>query len=213
MSTADDNAQDWPGKKPEEMGAEQAAQDEQTPDMESATEDSAPEAAAEDPAQVDPMEQLQAELAKWKDLALRSQADLENFRKRMHKEKADAIKFANSTLLNDLLPIVDNFHFGLDAARQEAEGGVVFQGMSMVMRQLTDFLGEYGVEEVPAEGQSFDPNLHDAVKQEHSDSVPEGVVIAVIRRGYKLRDRLLRAANVVVSKGPESENPATEPEA
>tara|TARA_R110002096_G_scaffold376724_7_gene570493 strand:- start:8368 stop:9024 length:657 start_codon:yes stop_codon:yes gene_type:complete len=155
----------------------------------------------------------QAEAQKWRDVALRSQAELENFRKRMSREKQDAIKFGNAGLLETLLPVIDNFRFGLDAARQESQDSIVFQGMSMVMKQLDDFLGEQGVVEVPAEGKVFDPNLHEAVKQEYSDEVEEGTVTAVIRRGFKLHDRLLRAAHVIVSKGPEPEvNPAADSE-
>lgn len=144
-----------------------------------------------------------AEAQKWRDVALRSQAELENFRKRMAREKQDAIKFGNSGLLESLLPVFDNFRFGLDAARQESEDSIVFQGMSMVMKQMDDFLNDQGVVEVPAEGKVFDPNLHEAVKQEFSDDAEEGAITAVIRRGFKLHDRLLRAAHVVVSKGPE----------
>lgn len=153
---------------------------------------------------VDPVAELQAELDKWRDAAMRNQAELENFRKRMQRERSDAVKYANGSLLAELLPVVDNFQFGLDAARNEAKDSIVFQGMSMVMKQLLDFLADQGVKEVPAEGQQFDPNLHEAVKQESSDTVPEGTVMTVIRRGFKLHDRLLRAANVIVSKGPES---------
>jgi molecular chaperone GrpE len=144
----------------------------------------------------------QQELARWKDIALRGQAELENFRKRMAREKADAIKFGNASLLEDLFPIIDNFRFGLEAARQESENSVVFQGMSMVMKQLSDFLANQGVTEFGEPGEMFDPNLHEAVQQEFSDSLPDGKILTTLRRGYRLQDRVLRAANVVVSKGP-----------
>lgn len=159
---------------------------------------------------IDPLTAAQEEAAKWKDAALRSQAELENFRKRMAREKTDSIKFGNSSLLSSLFPIIDNFRFGLDAARQESENSVVFQGMSMVMKQLTDFLDGEGVKELDPVGETFDPNLHDAVDQAFSEDVAEGNIISVIRRGYQLHDRLLRAANVVVSKGPEPEGGESE---
>ena len=143
----------------------------------------------------DPLTAAQLETVKWKDAALRNQAELENFRKRMARERADSIKFGNSNLLSSLFPIIDNCRFGLDAARQESEKSVVFQGMSMVMKQLTDFLEGEGVKELDPAGETFDPNLHDAVGQEFSADVPEGKIITVIRRGYQLHDRLLRAAN------------------
>lgn len=148
----------------------------------------------------------ESELDRWKDLAARSQAELDNFRKRMARERVEAVQYANRGLLEQLLPILDNFEMGLKAAEQsEGEGGsgsMILQGMGMVRKQLGDFLEEQGVQVVPSDGEAFDPNLHEAVKHEPHDSLPEGTVIATLRRGYRLRDRLLRAATVVVSAGP-----------
>lgn len=144
---------------------------------------------------------FQAEAAKLKNLALRARADLDNFRKRSLREKEDAIRYANNGLLEKLLPVIDNFELGLDAARNATDAASVLQGMSMVHRQLQDFIRSQGLEEVPADGEAFDPNKHDAVSQEFSADVPEGQVIRQVRKGYKLKDRLLRAASVIVSKG------------
>jgi len=144
---------------------------------------------------------FQAEAAKLKDLALRARADLDNFRKRSLREKEDAIRYANNGLLEKLLPVIDNFELGLDAARNATDATSVLQGMSMVQRQLQDFIRSQGLEEVPAGGEVFDPNKHDAVSQEFSAEVPEGQVIRQVRKGYKLKDRLIRAASVIVSKG------------
>lgn len=144
---------------------------------------------------------FQAEAAKLKDLALRARADLDNFRKRSLREKEDAIRYANNGLLEKLLPVIDNFELGLDAARNATDAASVLQGMSMVHRQLQDFIRSQGLEEVPADGEAFDPNKHDAVSQEFSAEVPEGQVIRQVRKGYKLKDRLIRAASVIVSKG------------
>ena len=144
---------------------------------------------------------FQAEAAKLKDLALRARADLDNFRKRSLREKEDAIRYANNGLLEKLLPVIDNFELGLDAARNATDAASVLQGMSMVQRQLQDFIRSQGLEEVPTDGEAFDPNKHDAVSQEFSAEVPEGQVIRQVRKGYKLKDRLLRAASVIVSKG------------
>ena len=148
---------------------------------------------------VDPL----TEANKWRNLALRSQADLENYRKRMAREKSDAIQYANASLLSSLLPVLDNFEMGLQAARQDGEDNIIYQGFVMVRKQIEDFLAENGVTPVEATG-PFDPNVHEAVKQEHDDEVPEGEIVAELRKGYRLSDRLLRAANVVVSKGPGS---------
>jgi len=144
---------------------------------------------------------FQAEAARFKDLALRAQADLDNYRKRAVREKADAINYANTALLEKLLPILDNFELGLEAARSAPDAASIVQGMAMVEKQLQDFLRSHGVEPVTSIGQPFDPNHHEAVAQEHSADVPEGGVIRQMRKGYKLKDRLLRASSVVVSKG------------
>ena len=149
-------------------------------------------------------ENLQADLDRFRDLALRSQADFENYKKRAAREKDEAIKYANSSLLERLLPILDNFELGLSAARGEGEKSPIFSGMSMILKQLDDFLAEHGVQAIEAEGKNFDPNLHEAIARESSNDVPEGKVLRQTRRGYRLKDRLLRPSSVVVSSGPSS---------
>ncbi len=147
-------------------------------------------------------ENLQADLDRFRDLALRSQADFENYKKRAVREKEEAVKYANSSLLERLMPIVDNFELGLEAARGEGETSPVFSGMSMVLKQLMDFLTEQGLQPIDAAGQKFDPNLHEAIAHEASEQFPEGVVTRQTRRGYRMKDRLLRPSSVVVSSGP-----------
>jgi molecular chaperone GrpE len=151
----------------------------------------------------DELAKLQSDLDRFRDLALRSQADLENFRKRAARDKDDAIKYANAALLERLIPILDNFELGLNAARTDASASSLLTGMEMVAKQLSDFLVQHGVEPVKAEGEKFDPNLHEAVAQEASETIPEGVIVRQLRKGFKLKDRLLRAAMVMVSKGKE----------
>jgi molecular chaperone GrpE len=97
---------------------------------------------------------------------------------------------------------VDNFELGLEAARGEGEKSPVFSGMSMVWKQLMDFLTEHGLQPIDAAGEKFDPNLHEAIAHEPSEEFPEGVVIRQTRRGYRMKDRLLRPSSVVVSSGP-----------
>lgn len=150
----------------------------------------------------DATEGLQADLDRFRDLALRSQADFENYKKRAAREKEDATKYANRSLLERLVAIVDNFELGLSAARADAEKSQIYSGMNLVLKQLNDFLAENGVQPIEAEGQKFDPNLHEAIAQEPSEEVREGNVIRQTRRGYRLRDRLLRPSAVVVSSGP-----------
>jgi molecular chaperone GrpE len=159
------------------------------------------EEAAMDEASADPTAELKAEVEKWKDLALRSAAELDNFRKRSSRDMQDARAYANADLLRGLLPILDTFEMGLEAARAESEKSIVFQGLKMVQGMFGNYLRDLGVEEVPAAGLAFDPNLHEALSTEPSDTVPDHHIIRVQRRGYKLKDRLLRPANVVVSSG------------
>jgi molecular chaperone GrpE len=145
--------------------------------------------------------QLKTELEKYKDIALRSVADLDNYRKRMAREKDDAIRYANASFLERLIPILDSFELGLQAAKVGGTQSAVIDGMSMVFKQLQEFLASCGVETIDATGEHFDPNLHEAIAQEENAEVNDGVVIRQLRKGYRLKDRLIRPANVVVSKG------------
>lgn len=142
------------------------------------------------------------EAARYRDTALRAQADFDNFRKRAAREKEDAIKYANSSLLERLIPIVDNFELGLVAARTDSNATAILSGMEMVLKQIQDFLADSGVQAIDAVGQPFDPHLHEALAQEPSAEHPEGTVTRQIRKGYRLRERLIRPANVIVSSGP-----------
>jgi len=150
----------------------------------------------------DPMAGLQADLDRFRDLALRSQADFENYKKRSAREKEEAIKYANSSLLERLVSIIDNFELGLAAAKEQGEQSPIYSGMVLVQKQLNDLLVENGLQPIEAEGRKFDPNVHEAIAHEPSDQVPEGIVLRQTRRGYRFKDRLLRPAKVVVSSGP-----------
>jgi molecular chaperone GrpE len=150
----------------------------------------------------DPTAGLQADLDRFRDLALRSQADFENYKKRSAREKEEAIKYANSSLLQRLAAILDNFELGLAAAKSQGEESPIYTGMVLVQKQLNDLLSEHGLQPIEADGKRFDPNLHEAIAHEPSDQFPEGAVLRQTRRGYRLKDRLLRPSKVVVSSGP-----------
>jgi len=157
-------------------------------------------AETENTVELDPQAQIEADLLKWKETAMRTAADLENYRKRMSREKQDAIKFGNQRLIEELLPVIDNFTMGMMAAEAESSS-MIYMGMKMVQTQLEGFLTSQGVTEaVTVVGSEFDPNIHDAMSQEESDEHEEGKIIRVMRKGYLLGDRLIRPANVVVSK-------------
>src|SRR4030095_689506 len=145
----------------------------------------------------DPTAGLQADLDRVRDLALRSQADFENYKKRSAREKEEAIKYANKSLLERLVGIIDNFELGLAAAKDHPDSPI-YSGMVLVQKQLNDLLAENGLQPIEAEGKRFDPNLHEAIAHKASNEYPEEIVVSQARRGYRFKDRLLRPAKVVV---------------
>jgi len=153
------------------------------------------------------LEELKAQAAKAKenwDLLLRTTADFDNFKKRAARERQEAIKFANESLVQKLIPVLDNFDMALAATANAKEGPVqsLQTGVNMILTQFRQTLTEAGLEEIDAAGKPFDPNFHEAVSQQESADVPEGQVLQQLRKGYKLRDRLLRPATVIVAKKP-----------
>lgn len=158
-----------------------------------------PEMAAEEEAQ-----QEIDELTKWREMALRTAAEYDNYRKRCVKDREEFTRYANRSLLEELLPVIDNFEMGMQMAQQDTSS-MIYIGMSMVQKQLADFLNSQGVEAIEcAPGQEFDHNVHEAIMSEPSDQ-PEGTIIRILRKGYNLRGRLLRPVNVVTA-APKEEN-------
>ena len=147
------------------------------------------------------------ELTKWRELAMRTAAEYDHYRKRCVKEREEFCRYANRGLLEELLPVIDNFEMGMMMAGQDTSS-MIYIGMSMVQKQLNDFLSSQGVEPIPTEvGQAFDHNIHEAIQSEPSDQ-PEGTILRVLRRGYNLKGRLLRPANVIVAAAAQEENKA-----
>ncbi len=166
-------------------------------------EETMPETAEETQSQEETPED---ELTKWRDLALRTAAEYDNYRKRCVKDREDFTRYANRGLLEELLPVIDNFEMGMQMAQQDTSS-MIYIGMSMVQKQLADFLAGQGVEAIEcAPGQEFDHNLHEAIMSEPSDQ-PEGTIIRILRRGYNLRGRLLRPVNVVTAAPKEEAAP------
>lgn len=154
------------------------------------------------------IEELKARAAKadehW-DRLLRTTADFDNFRKRAAREKQEALRFANEALVEKLVPVLDNFDMALAAAQAGAADSASLEaGVAMIHQQLRKVLTDAGLEEIDATGQKFDPNWHEALSQQETSAVPEGQVVQQLRKGYRLRDRLVRPAGVVVAKKPEA---------
>jgi molecular chaperone GrpE len=129
---------------------------------------------------------------------LRKSADFDNLKRRTEKDKAEYLRFALAEAFADILNVVDNFERAL-AHRADATGDEFHAGIDMIARQLADTLKKYGVVEVPASGLPFDPNVHEAVMREETESVAPGTVLEVLQKGYLLNDRLLRPARVKVA--------------
>jgi molecular chaperone GrpE len=162
------------------------------------------------------LEALRGELAALQERMIRLQADFDNFRRRALKERQEAHQYGHENLVKDLLATVDNLDRAIEHARKSDGGDFesMLQGVELVQRELLGALTNHGVSEIEVGNVAFDPNVHEAMAQQEDDSVPANTVIEVFQKGYRLRDRLLRPARVVVSKpaegGDEGEAEAAE---
>jgi molecular chaperone GrpE len=156
----------------------------------------------------EPLAAAKREAAANYDRYLRAVADLENFRRRATREKEELRQFATVSLLQGILPVLDNLQLGLDAARQQADATTIANGVAMVLEQLKAVLTQHGLKEVNPVGQRFDPHRHESISHQPSPEVPEEHVLQVIRIGYTIHGRLLRPASVVVSSGPAKKDPS-----
>lgn len=152
----------------------------------------------------DPIAAAQAERDEYLELLRRERAEFENFRKRASKEHNEAVDRGVEQVCSELLLVLDNFGYTLQAAEQSSDDQLA-KGVEMVHRQLLETLGRFGLETVPGEGATFDPTIHEAVAQvdageELGEAVEEPVVVEVMRPGYRFKDRLLRPASVKVAK-------------
>lgn len=130
---------------------------------------------------------------------LRAQADLDNYRKRTQRDRDEERRFANLPVARDLLPAMDNLQRAIDAAAQTQNVDELTSGVQMVLRQIEEVLGRYGITPVAAVGEPFDPNLHEAVQQVPTNEHPPMTVIQELERGYTLHDRVVRPSKVIVS--------------
>jgi molecular chaperone GrpE len=135
------------------------------------------------------------------DRFLRSQAELDNFRKRVQREREEDRRYASLPVVRDLLPVFDNLRRAMDAASSAGESGNLRQGIELVLQQLEGVLARHGAQAIPAVGQPFDPHLHEAVQQAPSAEHPPMTVIQELERGYMLQDRVIRPTKVIVSAG------------
>ncbi|MDR0374612.1 MAG: nucleotide exchange factor GrpE [Treponema sp.] len=163
----------------------------------------AEEASLDDAAKI---EQLERQITELKDQYLRKVADFENFRKRMNREKQEAIEYANTSLLLDIILVVDDFERALRAAPENAENWTVkdfqafYEGVSMIEKRLSSQLeNKWGLKRFDSAGEIFDPNRHEALMVEKSSEVSEAKVAEDLIKGYTLKDRIIRPAKVKVT--------------
>lgn len=200
MTTKTDNDQDEvePEEELEEKLEEDSVEEEEPAKKEEAKE-------------LSPLEQLEEqirlkdeEILKQKDTFLREKAELENFKKRLTKEKEDFVQFANERLLKELLQIEDNLERAMAAPNATLES--LKEGVEMIQKQFKDFLKNQKVEAIEALGKPFDPNLHEVLNQQESEEHEENTVIEEYSKGFTLNGRILRSAKVVISKKPAEKN-------
>ena len=153
---------------------------------------------------VDESEKKIDECEEWKQKYLYTLAELENFRKRVVKERSELIKYGSRDVFYDLLEITDNFGRVIEADKKESDPKVIVQGIEMIYDQLIKLLQKYEVKPIETEKKEFDPNVHDAMQKVPTDEYKPGTVIQEIQKGYKYRDKVLRPARVIVAAEPES---------
>ncbi len=159
-----------------------------------------PDQVAELQAQVEGLTQDKTNLY---DQMLRRQAEFENYRKRVERERAESLHRSRAEVLLELLPVVDNFDRALSSLESGGDAQSLRQGVELIHRQLSDALLKFGLEPVPTVGEAFDPHMHEAVTTEQSSEHEENTVIEEFQKGYKLGDKLLRPAKVKVASSPE----------
>ncbi|MCH9002610.1 MAG: nucleotide exchange factor GrpE [Planctomycetes bacterium] len=160
--------------------------------------------------QEDTVESLREKIAALEDTLLRAKADFVNTQRRNEKSRLDAVQFANAELMRSLLGVLDDFERSLDAAGTAEDIKTIVEGVRLVYQNLEKALRDHGLESIEAIGRPFDPHVHEAVMQQPAADCDPNTVLEEVAKGYRLKDRVIRPAKVVVSKALESTSGATE---
>jgi molecular chaperone GrpE len=164
--------------------------------------------------ETDDLQQLRDETQEARERALRAQAELENVRKRARREIEEERRYANLPLIADLLPAVDNIERAISAAEKTTDAAGLLEGFKMVFQQLNQALAKHHCQRIEGQGEPFDPALHQAIQQVPNPELPNHTIVHVAQAGYRLHDRVVRPAQVIVSSGgPSSHAPAEDAEA
>lgn len=146
-----------------------------------------------------------ADAAKWKNEYLYLRADFDNYKKSVIKERSDMLKYGSERVFTELLEIVDNFERALETDVTKDNFESLVKGIKLIHGEIKSVLGRFGVQELPAMGLKFDPNIHNALSTEPTDAVPPGHISQVFKKPYKLHDRIIRPGHVVIAVEPKSE--------
>lgn len=187
------------------MEPEKSVQETTPAEPTAATKSGAPESANEKDLLLAKVAEKEAEAKAHYDLFMRERAELENFKRRMQREKSESVRFANEPLIRDLLPVLDNLERAMSHAQDGGNGQPLVEGVSLVVRSFLDTIGKYGVTREEAKGQVFDPTKHEAMAQVEKADVAPNTIVDEYCPAYWLHDRLLRPALVTVAKAPTEE--------
>ena len=146
------------------------------------------------------IEELQKLEKKNHDLYIRSQADIDNVKKRFQKEKGELVKYSNELLIKQLLPVIDSLKKAVDHSQNEKSTDALREGVELTLKGLTDTLEKAGLEKVKAIGEPFDPNFHEAISEQEDNTKESGIILKELQNGYILNQRLIRPAMVIVNK-------------
>ena len=201
MAEAENKKYEEPGTEPEET-ADETVTEETAEETAETQEPAAEEEKAEEPEAQAPAgsreKALQDKVAALEDKVKRQMAEFDNFRKRTSKEKEQMFSMGEKSVIEKMLPVVDNFERGLSAVPENEKGSAIVSGMEMVYKQLTKQLEDLGVKPIEAVGKEFDPNFHNAVMQVESEEYESGVVAQEFQKGYTYHDTVIRHSMVGV---------------
>ena len=204
MSTDQENEQP---EEPNGLGSEPQIEAASAADLEAVDAAYAEAAAAEQGSEVEEVtvESLQTQLADAEKRVLVAHADLENFRRRNRRDMQDQLKYASLKVMQDVLESVDNLQRAIESYENDANGDGLVEGVKMVAQQISTSLEGHGCKRIEAVGQTFDPNLHQALQMQPSDDHEANIVMQDLRAGFQLHDRVIRPSQVFVSTGPAKE--------
>jgi len=162
------------------------------------------EVVSEDKSLEEKVKELEESLANERDRYIRLYAEFENYRKRVQKEKEELVKYSVEPVISDLLTVLDNLEMALEHASRDSDPKSLIEGVELTLREFKKVIGKYGVEEIEALGKPFDPNVHHAMSQIERSDVQNNTVVEEYRKGYLLKERVLRPSLVAVSRNVEA---------